>query len=136
MGNFRGLLKFDECSHSLRLYGMCCVNEKTEWADAWSRRQSAPSVSQVGRKLGINQSLVESAEGGIVPISQRPPAGNDVAILIVTDGLELPYAVNKLQVTHMLILVGQDAINAVIDPAEGQLIQGIFTIFQSAAAPL
>ena len=82
-------------------------------------------VSQVGGKLGVKQSLVESAEGSIVPVSQRTPAGNDVAILFVTDGLELPYAVNKFQVTHMLILVSQDAIDAVIEPAEGQLIQGI-----------
>ena len=93
-------------------------------------------VSQVGGKLGVKQSLVESAEGRIVPISQRTSAGNDVAIFFVTDGLELPYAVNKFQVTHMLIPVSQDAINAVIEPAERQLMQGIVTILQSAAAPL
>ena len=86
-------------------------------------------VTQVGGKLGVKQRLVESAEGSIVPVSQRTPAGNDVAIFFVTDGLELPYAVNKLQVTHMLILVSQDAINAVIESAERQLIQGMFTIF-------
>ena len=85
-------------------------------------------VSQVGGKLGVKQSLVQSAEGRIVPVSQRPPAGNDGAIFFVTDGLELPYAVNKFQVTHMLILVSQDAINAVIEPAERQLMQGIVTI--------
>ena len=96
-----------------------CVEPAAKRAVSFSSRGQA----------GINQRLVENAEGGIVPISQRPPTGNDVAILIVTDGLELPYAVNKLQVTHMLILVSQDAINVVIDPADSQLIQGIFTIF-------
>jgi len=93
------------------------------------RQHSAPSISQVGCELGVNPSLVESAEGSIVLVSQWTPAGNDVAILIVTDGLELPHAVNKLQVTHMLTLVSLDAINAVIVPAERQLTQGIFTIF-------
>lgn len=61
-----------------------------------------------------------------MPIRQRTPAGNDVAILIVTDGFELPHAINKLQVTHMLTLVSQDAINAITDPAERQLTQGLF----------
>ena len=40
-----------------------------------------------------------------MPVSERTPARHDVTILIITDSLELPYAVNKLQVTHMLILV-------------------------------
>jgi len=56
-------------------------------------------------ELGVNQSLVKSTEGGIVPVSERTPAGHDVTIPIITDSLELPYTVNKLQVTHMLILV-------------------------------
>ena len=34
---FRGLLKFDEFSHSLRVYEVCGANEKWEWADAWCR---------------------------------------------------------------------------------------------------
>src|SRR5665213_2686247 len=33
----RGLLKFDEFSHSLRVYGMHDVDEKKECGDAWSR---------------------------------------------------------------------------------------------------
>ena len=56
-------------------------------------------------ELGVNQSLVKSIKGGVVPVSERTPARHDVAILIITDSLELPYTVNKLQVTHMLILV-------------------------------
>ena len=56
-------------------------------------------------ELGVNQSLVKSIKGGVVPVSERTPAWHDVAILIATNSLELPYTVNKLQVTHMLILV-------------------------------
>jgi len=65
-------------------------------------------------KLGTNQSLVKRVESGVVQLSERAPAGNNVTILFVTDSLELPYPVNKFQVADMLILVDKDAVNAVI----------------------
>lgn len=62
------------------------------------------STSSPGKR-SANQSLVEGDEGGIVPVSEWSPAGNDVTIRVVTNGLELPYPVNQLQVSHMLTLV-------------------------------
>jgi hypothetical protein len=32
---FRGLLKFDEFSHSPRVYEMCMMSDERECADAW-----------------------------------------------------------------------------------------------------
>lgn len=84
------------------------------------------SFSRREGELGVNQCLVESIESGIVLVRQRAPSGNDVAILIVTDGLELPHAINKLQVTQMLTLFRQEAINAVIDPTKRQLTHGLW----------
>ena len=73
----------------------------------------AVSISSRG-KPGANQSLVGGNEGGIVPVSERAPSWNNLTIRFVTDSLELPYPVNKLQVADMLILVDKDAVNAVI----------------------
>ena len=75
--------------------------------------QRALSPSSQGEP-GTNQRFIESREGGVVPVSERAPAWNDVTIQRVTDSLELPYAVNQLQVAHMLPLVDKDAVNAVI----------------------
>ena len=52
-----------------------------------------------------NQGLVKGKEGGVVPVGEWAPAGNDVTIRVVTDSLELPYPLNKLQVSHMPTLV-------------------------------
>ena len=81
--------------------------------------QSTPSVSQVGASLALIKAS-SRAPKVVLCLSVNGP------ILIVTDGFELPHAINKLQVTHMLTLVSQDAINAITDPAERQLTQGLF----------
>lgn len=60
-----------------------------------------------------------------MPVSERATAGNDLTILIVSNSLELPYPVDKLQVAHMITLVNQDTINAVIKLAERQFMQYI-----------
>lgn len=64
----------------------------------------AVSIASRG-KPGANQRLVGGNEGGIVPVSEWTPAGNDVTIRVVTNSLELPYPVNQLQLSHMLTLV-------------------------------
>lgn len=45
-----------------------------------------------------------------MPISERAATGNDIIVLVVTNSLELPYPVNKLQVAHMVTLVSQDTV--------------------------
>ena len=85
-------------------------------------------------KPGVDQSLVERDEGGIVQLGERTPAWKNIAIALVTDGLEFPQSVNPLQVAHMQTLVSEDAINAVIDPAERHGHCGLLRIWSATLA--
>jgi hypothetical protein len=64
-----------------------------------------------------------------VSVSERPAAGNDIAILVVTNSFEFPDRVDQLQVAHMLTLLAQNTIDEVIGPAERQFSHSVSAFF-------
>lgn len=71
-----------------------------------------------------------------MPVSERPPTGNDRTTRVVANRLELPHPVNQLQVAHMITLVKQDTINVVIQTIESQFTQDISPFSSQHASAL
>ena len=54
------------------------------------------------RQTGPNLRRVKPCKGGVVPVSERPAAGNHFALRAIANGLEFPQCIDEFQITHML----------------------------------
>ena len=65
--------------------------------------QNAKSSLQRGfdAQNPVDLSFIQRCKAGVVPVRQRPAAGNDLAGGVITNRLEFPRASNQLEVADM-----------------------------------
>ncbi len=70
------------------------------------------------RQTGPNLRRVKPCKGGVVPVSERPAAGNHFALRAIANGLEFPQCVDQFQIANMLAVCIQQLAGAFVDEFE------------------
>ena len=63
----------------------------------------------------IDLRLIQRDKDSVMPVRQRPAAGDDLPVSVVANGLEFPDAANQLEVADMQIGFCQDVAGRIAD---------------------
>ena len=73
---------------------------------------------------GAHCGFIKNGKRRVVMVGQRAAAGNEAAVSVMAEGLELPHRANQLEVANAFALAGENTNHLVVDAVQGQLIQG------------
>ena len=75
------------------------------------------------QQRGADGSFIQPGKHHVVPVGQRAAAGNDLAVRILPQRLELPHRADPLEVADALALVVEDTDYLVIHVVQAQRVQ-------------
>jgi hypothetical protein len=76
--------------------------------------------------MGADRGFIQLRKKGVVPIRQRPTTWYHLAFRSITHGLELPLAVDPLEVAHMQPIAIVQGVGAIVDANQKGWGHGLF----------